>query len=157
MEVQAERGLAARPLLPIINLRSGFTVLEEIKEALLDALDGSEEFINAHSLAGHFVNGQARVYGITELTGTSDTFRSQQREHRERILLARLALLPFLNGPGRLAHIIHGIPEFPEDARIEWARAHFILEPDEVGAGFLQLEISAPEGFAGDKELDGNP
>jgi len=37
------------------------------------------------------------------------------------ILAPRLALLPLLNGPGGLAHIVDGIPEFPEDARIEWA------------------------------------
>ena len=103
----------------------------------MDALDGSKEFINPHGFAGYIVSGKARVYGVAELSGAADTFSSQQREHREWILFPRLALLPLLNGPGRLAHIIHGIPEFPEDARIEWAGAHLILEPDEVGASFL--------------------
>jgi hypothetical protein len=103
----------------------------------VDALDGLEEFIDAHGFAGYFVSGQAGGDGVAELSGAADAFGSQQREHGERILLARLALLPLLNGPGRLAHIIHGIAEFAEDARIEWSRAHLILEPDEVGAGFL--------------------
>ena len=123
----------------------------------MDALDGLEKFINAHGFAGYFVSVHALVYGVAELSGAADTFSSQQREHGEWILLPRLALLPLLNGPGRLAHVIHGIPEFTEDARIEWARAHLILEPDEVGAGFLQLEIHAPEGLTGDEKLDGDP
>src|SRR5206468_7080036 len=116
---------------------SGFRVLQEVKKTLVDALDGSEEFINPHGFADYFVSGHAGVYGVAELSGTADTFSGQQRKHREWILLPRLALLPLLNGPRRLAHIIHGIPEFPENARIERARAHLILQPDEVGAGFL--------------------
>ncbi len=103
----------------------------------MDALDGSEEFMNPHGFASYFVSVHALVYGVAELSGAADTFGSQQREHREWILLPRLALLPLLNGPRGLAHIIHGIPEFAEDARVERARAHLILEPDEVGAGFL--------------------
>jgi hypothetical protein len=103
----------------------------------MDALDGSDEFINPHGFASYFVSGQARGNGVAELSGAADTFSSQQREHGEWILLPRLALLPLLNGPRRLAHIIHCIPEFAEDARIEWARAHLILQPDQVGAGFL--------------------
>jgi len=78
----------------------------------VDTLDGSEEFINAHGFAGHFVTGKARGYGVAELSGAADTFGSQQREHREWILLPRLALLPLLNGPGGLANIIHGIAKF---------------------------------------------
>ena len=103
----------------------------------MDALDGSEEFINPHGFAGYFVSGQARGYGVAELSGAADPFRSQQGEHSEWILFAGLALLPLLDGPRRLAHIIHCIAEFLEDARIEWARAHLILQPDQVGAGFL--------------------
>ena len=122
----------------------------------MDTLDGSEEFINPHGFASYFVSGQARVDGVAELSGAADALSSQQREHGERILVPRLALLPLLNGPGGLAHIIDGIAEFAEDARIERARAHLVFEPDEVGAGFLQLEILAPEGLTGDEKLDGN-
>jgi len=103
----------------------------------VDPLYGSEEFINAHGFAGYFVSGQAGVYGVAELSGAADTFSSQQWEHSEGILFPRLALLPLLDGPRGLADIIDGIPKFPEDARIEWARAHLIFEPDEVGASFL--------------------
>src|SRR6267143_7059551 len=108
-----------------------------MKEALVDALDGSEEFVNPHGFADYFVSGQAGVYGVAELSGAADTFSGQQRKHSEWILSPRLALLPLLNGPRRLAHVIHGIPEFREDARIEGARAHLILQSDQVGAGFL--------------------
>jgi hypothetical protein len=112
-------------------------VLHEINKALVDAFNGLEEFINADGFASYFVGGEAGGYGIAELGGAADTFSSQQRKHGEGILVARLAFLPLLNGPGSLAHIIHGIAKFPEDARIERARTHLILEPDQVGAGLL--------------------
>src|SRR5207302_7205121 len=109
----------------------------EITEALVDALDGAKEFVNPHGFAGYFICGHARRYGVTELSGAADTFSGKQGDHSEWILFPRLALLPLLNGPRRLAHIIHGIAEFPENARIEWARAHLVLQPDQVGASFL--------------------
>jgi len=115
----------------------GLAIPQEIKEALVDALGGSEEFINPHSFASHFMRSQVRGYGVAELSGAAETFSSQQREHGLWILLPRLALLPLLNGPRGLAHIIHCIAEFPEDARIYRAGAHVILQPDEIGAGFL--------------------
>ncbi len=70
------------PLLPIVNLPSGFTVPEEIKEALVDAHDGSEEFINPHGVASYFVCRRVRGYGVAELSGAADTLSSQQGEHR---------------------------------------------------------------------------
>ena len=103
----------------------------------MDAVDGLEEFINPHGLASYFMRGGVRGYGVAELRGAADTFGSQQGEHRLWIVLPRLALLPLLNGPRRLAHMIHCIPEFREDARIYGARAHVVLQPDKVGAGFL--------------------
>ena len=53
----------------------------------MDAFDGLEEFIDTDGFASHFVRGQALGYGVTELGGAADAFRSQQREHREGILL----------------------------------------------------------------------
>jgi hypothetical protein len=103
----------------------------------VDAIDGLEEFIDPNGFASYFVSCHTRGYGVAELSGAADAFGSQQGEHSEWILVPRLALLPLLNGPGRLTDIVHSIPEFPEDARIVWAGAHFVLEPDEVGAGFL--------------------
>jgi hypothetical protein len=35
----------------------GFAIREEIEEALVDALDGLEEFIDSHGLASYFVCG----------------------------------------------------------------------------------------------------
>jgi hypothetical protein len=43
----------------------------------VDALDGSEEFINAHGFAGYIVSGKARVYGVAKLSGTTDALGSQ--------------------------------------------------------------------------------
>src|SRR5437016_7939685 len=108
-----------------------------MRVALGDGLDGVEEFSDANGFSGYFVGSHARRYSVTELSGAADTFGGKQRDHSEWILFPRLALLPLLNGPGRLAHVIHGIPEFPENARIKWARAHLVLQPDPVGAGLL--------------------
>src|SRR5258707_1422831 len=115
----------------------GFAIFEEIKEAVVDAGDGSEEFINPHGFASYFVCGRVPGYGVAQLSGTADTLSSNQGEHRMCIVVPRLALLPLLNGPRRLAHIIHFTAEFREDARNYWAGAHVVLQPDEVGAGFL--------------------
>src|SRR6266849_6726273 len=108
-------------MLPLSGRTPGalcFAILEENKEALVDALDGLKEFINSHRFASYFVCSRVRGYGVAKLSGAADTFGSQQGEHRVRIMVPRLALLPLLNGPRGLAHMIHGIPEFGEDARI---------------------------------------
>src|SRR5260370_4612998 len=107
-----------------------FAIPEEIKEALVDALGGSEEFINPHSFASHFMRGQVRGYGVAELSGAAETFSSQQREQGLWILLPRLALLPLFNGPRGLAHIIHCFAEFPEVSRFYRARPHVMLQPN---------------------------
>lgn len=67
---------------PVDSGRSGFTVPEEIKEALVDPLDGSQELINPHGFASYFVCGRARGYGVAQLSGAADTFSGQQRQHR---------------------------------------------------------------------------
>jgi hypothetical protein len=118
-------------------LASGFGVLEEMQEALVDALDGPEEFLNPHRFASNFVCGRVRGNGVAELSGAANALSGQQGEHRLRILLPRLALLPFLNGPSGLADVVHGIAEFPEDARIDGALAHVVLQLDKVGASLL--------------------
>ena len=58
-------------------LALGFAIFEEIKEALVDALDGLEEFINPHGLASYFVCGRVGGYGFAELRGAADTFGCQ--------------------------------------------------------------------------------
>ena len=71
-------------------------------------------------------------------------------------MLPGLALLPLLNRPGGLAHVIHGVPEFAQNALIDRARAHVILQLNQVRAGFFELEIHAPERFARDKKFNGH-
>lgn len=109
-------------------LCQAFTVSEQIHEALVEALDDCEEFIDPQGFARYVVCGRIRDYRIAELRGTANTLGGQQGKHCLRIMVLRLALLPFLNGPGRFAHVIHGIPELAEDARLDWAVAHVILE-----------------------------
>lgn len=91
----------------------------------MDALDGLKEFINSNGFASYFVCGGVR--DGAELSGAADALSRQQREHGVWIMVPQLALLPLLNPPRRLAQLIHCIPEFPENARIYWPRAHFIL------------------------------
>ena len=102
-------------------------VLKEIEERLVDALDDLKEFNNSLRFASYFVCGRVRNYRVAELSGAADTLSRQQREHGVWIVVPQLALLPLLNGPRGLAQLIHCIPEFPEDARIYWPRAHVIL------------------------------
>src|SRR6266852_5751052 len=49
----------------------GLAILEESKEALVDAVDGLEEFINPHGLASYFMRGGVRGYGVAELSGAA--------------------------------------------------------------------------------------
>src|SRR2546429_2586122 len=51
---------------------------------------------------------------LTELRSPANAFRREQGKHRLRVLVPRLALLPLLNRPGGLAHVIHGIAEFTD-------------------------------------------
>src|SRR5260370_35812356 len=89
----------------------GLAILEESKEALVDAVDGLEELINPHGLASYFMRGGVRGYGVAELRGAADTFSCQLEEHRLGIVLPRLAVLTFLNGPRRLSHMISCSPD----------------------------------------------
>jgi hypothetical protein len=41
-----------------------FAIFEEMKEALVDTLDGLEEFINPYGFASYFVRGRVRGYGV---------------------------------------------------------------------------------------------
>ena len=59
------------------NLPSGFIVLEETKEGLVDALDGLKEFINSNGFASYFVCGGVRDYGVAGLSGAADALSRQ--------------------------------------------------------------------------------
>jgi hypothetical protein len=50
-----------------IPRKLGFAILEEIKEGLVDALYGSEEFVDPQGLASYFVCGRVRGYGVCPL------------------------------------------------------------------------------------------
>jgi hypothetical protein len=39
----------------------------------VDAFDGLEEFIDPDGFASHFVRGQARGYGVAELSGAAES------------------------------------------------------------------------------------
>ncbi len=122
----------------------------------MQALDGLKKFSNAHGFAAYFVRSRGGCNGFAELGRAPDAFSGQQRNHRFGILLLRLALLPFLHGPGRLADVVHGVAEILEDARIDRAGTHVVFEPDKFGARFLELEADTPERFARREKFDRN-
>ncbi len=74
---------------------------------LVYALDGPEELINSRGFTGYFVSSQVCGYRLVELSATADALSNEQREHRVGIVVLQLTLLPFLNGPCGLAHVIH--------------------------------------------------
>src|SRR5467141_1628580 len=93
---------------------SGFTVPEQIRDALVQALDGSEELVNSGGFARYSVGGQVRRYGLVDLSGPANALNDEQREQGLRIVLLQLALLPLLNGPCGFAHVIHRVPELSQ-------------------------------------------
>jgi hypothetical protein len=115
---------------------SGFAFLEERKKSLVDTLDGLEEFVDSHCFASYFVCVRFGSDGVAELRGAADAFGSQQGEYCLWILVPRLALLPLLNRPGCLSHIIHCIAEFPEDVGIYRGGSHVVFQSNKLRAGF---------------------
>ena len=77
----------------------------------MQILDGPEELVDSYRFAGYLVRCEVRRYRFTELGAAADTLGSQQGEHGLRIVLLQLALLPLLNRPRGLAHVVHCIAE----------------------------------------------
>jgi len=73
---------------------SDFTVFEQICDALVQALDGLEELADSGGFAGYLMGSQVRHYRFTELSRAANALSGKQREHRLRIVLSQLALLP---------------------------------------------------------------
>src|SRR5260370_15940494 len=97
----------------LIRIRSGFTILEQIREMLMYTRDGPEELRHSRGLAACFVSRQVGGYGVTELSGAADAVSGKQRQHGVRVTLLQLARLRFLGGRCRFADIIHGVAELP--------------------------------------------
>lgn len=66
-----------------------------------------------------------------------------------RVVMLDLALLPFLDGPSGLAHVVHGIAKIHQNAVIDSAVANGLFELKQLTAGFAKLEIHAPKGSLG--------
>src|SRR6516225_8715294 len=136
---------------------SDSTVLEQICDALVQALDGLEELVNSDGFGGYFMDSQVRQYCFAELSGAANALGGEQREHCLRIVLLQLALLPFLNCPRSFAHVVDGVAELCQYARLYASRLHRLLDLDKIRTGLTELKIHAPEGLARREELDGNP
>jgi len=76
---------------------------------------------------------------------------------RVRIVLLQFALLPFLNGPRRFAHIVHRVTELAKYAIVYAPGFDLLLDFDKLGTGLPQLEIQPPKSVARSQKLDGNP
>lgn len=66
-----------------------------------------------------------------------------------------LALLPFLDGPSGLAHVVHDIAKIHQNAVIDSAVANGLFELKQLTAGFAKLEIHAPR-FRSESKIDGH-
>src|SRR5690242_1780762 len=133
-----------------------FVFAEQSRQGAEYALHREIELLDARGFAGDFVSGEVAGDGVAELGGAAEALGGKQRQDGARIAMLELALLPFLDGPGGLADVVDGVAKLDEDAWLDFASAHGLLELHKLGAGFLELEINAPEGFAGNQELDGN-
>src|SRR5579864_5820257 len=99
----------------------GLLIAEKMPELFVNAFDGPEKFLDPHGFPGDLVGIRSRDDRVAQLRGAANAFGGQQGENRLWILAAQLAFLPLLNGPRRLAHIVHRIPKFPEDVRVHRA------------------------------------
>jgi len=122
----------------------------------MDAFNGFEEFADAYCFAPYLLRGGSRADALAKLGGAPDALGGQQWNHRLWILALRLALLPFLNGPSRLAHVIHRVAKLRKHAGINRAGPHVVLDPHQLRTSLLQLEADAPERFAGNEKFYGD-
>src|SRR5260370_12438451 len=136
---------------------SGFTVPEQIRDALVEAFVGSKDLVNSCSFACYFVGDEVRLYCFVELSGAANALNGEQRENGLRIVLLQLALLPLLNGPCGCAHVIHRISEVFQYARLHAAGFDRLLDLGKRGAGLPELVIHPPKSLVGDQKLDSNP
>src|SRR5712664_3490500 len=138
----------------MIQSPSGVAVPEQIRDALVQALDGSEELVNSRGFAAYSVGGQVRRYCLVELSGPANALNNEQWEHGLRIVLLQLALLPLLNGPCGFAYVIHRVAELSQYARLHAAGFNCLLDLDKLGAGLLELEIHPPKSLVGNQKFD---
>lgn len=68
-------------------LRLGFTVPEQVRNALVQALDDSEKLVDLCGFAGYLLRSQVRDYGFAQLRRAAHALRCKQREHRLGIAL----------------------------------------------------------------------
>src|SRR5690349_18043048 len=138
-------------------MRLGFGVFvfaEQSGQGAEDALHREIELFEARGFASEFPGGEIAGDGVAELGGAAETLGGKQGQDGVRVAMLELALLPFLDGPGGFADVVDGVAKFDEDAGFDFTGAHGLLELHKFGAGFLELEINAPKGFAGNQQLD---
>ena len=118
--------------------------------------EGLGEVGNAGSLLRDLVGLKIGEDGLRKLHGAANSFGGEQGENGGGIAALHLALLPFLDGPGGLADIVHGVAKIAEDLRMEAAGADFLLEFAQFGGGLLEPEGRSPEVAGGAGEGDGD-
>src|SRR5260221_12377493 len=127
-----------------------------MSEAGGDLLKGLRKVGNSRGFGVYCLPGRVGGNGVDKLGGTADALSREQGEHRPGIVILELALLPLLNRPGSLTHVIYSVAEVCQDARVYSARANLLFEAEKLGPGFAELKIDAPKSFTGNQKLDGN-
>ena len=64
------------------ELRLGFTVLEQIRDALVQARDGLDKLLKSRGFAGQFVACEARRYCLVGLSGAPNALRKSEKRAR---------------------------------------------------------------------------
>jgi hypothetical protein len=64
---------------------SGFPILEQICDLLVQATDGLEKLVHACGLTGHLLFSQIHRYRFAELSCAADPLSCNQRQHGLRI------------------------------------------------------------------------
>src|SRR5712692_11969593 len=100
------------------RLLSGFPVHQRTLQTLVCTINSPVKFGNSFGSEGHFTGFQFGGQFVTEIGGAADALGGEQREDRIGAPALKETFLPFLNGPGDLADLVHRVAEFPELALV---------------------------------------
>ena len=92
-----------------------------------------------------YVNGLQVERKVTgKLRRTFDALGRHYRENEKRIAAGLITEAdPFLHRSSGTANVVHGVPEFREDTRVEIARLYQFFEPAQLACSCLEPHCSA--------------
>src|SRR6266849_9650826 len=142
---------------PQCELPSGFPVHKRMLQTLVCTINSPVKFGNSFGSKGHFTGFQFGGQFVAEIGGAADALGSEQREDRIGAPALKVTFLPFLNGPGDLADLVHRVAEFSEHPQVYATCLHGLSEFEKFSCVSLQLEIHTPKRLTRNKKLDCDP